>query len=154
MAQIFEEYVHSGNLRLLRDERQRSQILSVNNELKAPDTIEGHGDAFFSVAMALRAVYDSTSMGFTNLGNVLDWMDDIDGSKQPTTHALDVAVNDKETDLFKVVEQRKNEYNEGIPKDITRLSAPNPDCQEDACVPTMWVRNNRLCLQCGSRKEE
>ena len=125
MAQIFEEYVHSGNLHLLRDERQRSQILSVNNELKAPDTVEGHGDAFFSVAMALRAVYDSTSMGFTNLGNVLDWMDDIDGSKQPTTHALDVAVNDKETDLFKVVEQKKNEYNEGIPKDITRLSAPN-----------------------------
>ena len=154
MAQIFEEYVHSGKLHLLRDERQRSQILAVNNELKAPDTVEGHGDAFFSIAMALRAVYDSVSMGFTNIGNVLEWAEDMYGTKKPTTHNLDVAVNDKETDLFKVAEDRKNEYNEGIPKDDIRLKGPNPSCEEDMCVPQMWVQNNRLCLQCGSRKEE
>ena len=60
MAQIFETYVHSGNLRLLKDERQKQQILSVNNELKAPETPMGHGDAFFSIALALSAAYETT----------------------------------------------------------------------------------------------
>ncbi len=48
MAQIFEKFVHSGKLKLIKDERQKQQILSVNNELKAPETPMGHGDAFFS----------------------------------------------------------------------------------------------------------
>ena len=47
MAQVFEQYVHSGRLKLLSDERQRGQILCVSNELKAPETPMGHGDAFF-----------------------------------------------------------------------------------------------------------
>ena len=154
MAQVFEEYVHSGHMSLLRDERQRSQILSVNNELKAPDTVEGHGDAFFSVAMALKAVYESHTGGFTNLGNLLDWVEDLDGKGEPTTPALDAASNKTETDLFKVAEELQNKYNEGTPRDETRQDAPNPDCQEETCVPSMWVNNNRLCLQCRFRKKE
>lgn len=148
MAQIFEQYVHGGTLGLLRDERQRSQILSVNNELKAPDTVEGHGDAFFSIGMALKAAYDAQSLGFTNLGNLVEWFDD--DEKPPTAEN---PTNEVETDLFKVIDQRAAEYNEGTPKDTIRSKGPNPDCQEETCVPTMWVRNNTLCLHCGVRKE-
>ena len=53
MAQVFEEYVSSGRFQLIADERQRSQITCVNNDLKAPVTPLGHGDSFFPIAMAL-----------------------------------------------------------------------------------------------------
>ena len=72
MAQIFEKFIHSETLRLIKDERQKQQILSVSNELKAPETPMGHGDAFFSIAMALQAVHD-TAYKFVNLGSVTDW---------------------------------------------------------------------------------
>ena len=72
MAHIFEEYVHSGQLGLLKDDRQKQQILSVNNELKAPETPQGHGDAFFSIAMALLACHESERMGFSDVGNLLE----------------------------------------------------------------------------------
>ena len=49
MSQIMEQYVHGDKLRLLKDERQTQQIISVNNDLKAPVTPMGHGDAFFSL---------------------------------------------------------------------------------------------------------
>ena len=85
MAQIFEQYVHSGNLKLLSDERQRQQILSVNNELKAPETPMGHGDAFFSIAMALQAAYESSVYQVQSLGNVMDWFTDIAPDEQEKT---------------------------------------------------------------------
>lgn len=53
MVQICEEYVNSSRLRLIADERQQSQITRVNNDLKAPETPLGHGDSFFSNALAL-----------------------------------------------------------------------------------------------------
>ena len=59
MAQIFEQFIHSGVMSLIKDERQKQQILSVSNELKAPDTPLGHGDAFFSIALALQSVHDT-----------------------------------------------------------------------------------------------
>ena len=59
MAQIFEQFIHDGRVKLQKDERQKQQILSVSNDLKAPDTPMGHGDAFFSIAMALQAAQES-----------------------------------------------------------------------------------------------
>lgn len=47
---------------LLNDDRQKRQILSVDCDLKAPETEEGHGDAFFSVAMAIKAWRESNSI--------------------------------------------------------------------------------------------
>lgn len=41
-------------LSLLPDERQRRQLLVVDNTLKAPETNEGHGDAFWSLGLACR----------------------------------------------------------------------------------------------------
>lgn len=40
---------------LLTDDRQRNQILAVDNDLHAPETPEGHGDSFWSCALACGA---------------------------------------------------------------------------------------------------
>ena len=82
MASVFENFVHSGILKLIKDERQKQQILSVSNELKAPDTPMGHGDAFFSIAMALQAAHD-TSYKFVDLGNASDWFNAISPGETP-----------------------------------------------------------------------
>jgi len=50
---------------LLADERQRNQILAVDNDLHAPETPEGHGDSFFSIALACEAAEDGTG-GYVN----------------------------------------------------------------------------------------
>ena len=75
MAQVFEEFVHGGKLKLLKDERQSQQIISVNNDLKAPVTPMGHGDAFFSIAMAVQAAYETTIYKYATLGSATDWLD-------------------------------------------------------------------------------
>ena len=75
MAQIFEEYVHSGNLEIIPDERQRSQIICVDNELNAPETPMGHGDSFFSNALALMAMREGTEHNTRNVGDVQDLVD-------------------------------------------------------------------------------
>ena len=79
MAHIFEEYVHSGNLKLLRDERQKQQILSVSNELKAPETPLGHGDAFLSEAgsglatLGIPASAGGSWLRHTRPGSIWGW---------------------------------------------------------------------------------
>ena len=138
MAQIFEEYVHSGKLHLLKDERQKQQILSVNNDLKAPDTPLGHGDSFFSVAMALSAIYETGVYKIQTLGNVMDWMNSIEAGE---------------------VEEKAKDIGPGLP-DLTvkweehpeRPKDPvNPNCEELVCRPEFWVPKNKLCIYCGYR---
>ena len=140
MAQVFETYIHSGNLRLLKDERQKQQILSVNNELKAPETPMGHGDAFFSIAMALSAAYETSIYKIQTLGSVQDWMDSVEKGE--------------------VEEKRKEKMPErGTPLlnfkpevSVNALEkAPNPDCQEVVCTPSFWVPERKLCIYCGHR---
>ena len=53
MAANFSKYVSSGVLRLQNNPRQLRSILSVNNNLEALETAEGHGDAFWAIALAL-----------------------------------------------------------------------------------------------------
>lgn len=55
MAAEFDKLVAQKRIFLLNDDRQRRQILSVDNDLNAIATKEGHGDAFFSVCLAIRA---------------------------------------------------------------------------------------------------
>jgi len=43
-----------GGIEFLSDERQKRQVCSVDNDLKAPETEEGHGDAFWSIALAIK----------------------------------------------------------------------------------------------------
>lgn len=43
-------------IEFVTDQRQKNQILSVDCDLNAPSTVGGHGDAFWSVGLALRAM--------------------------------------------------------------------------------------------------
>jgi len=54
MATNFDKALGNKAISLLPDTRQRNQILVVNNDLLAPETKEGHGDSFWSVAMSLK----------------------------------------------------------------------------------------------------
>ena len=53
MAVNFEKMVDNSEVELLNDQRMINQILVVDNDLNALDTPEGHGDAFWSIALAL-----------------------------------------------------------------------------------------------------
>jgi hypothetical protein len=54
IATGFDQTITAGRLELVIDDRQKRQILAVDNDLKAPSTFEGHGDAFWSIALALK----------------------------------------------------------------------------------------------------
>jgi len=149
MAHIFEQFVHSGNLRLIKDERQKQQILSVSNELKAPVTPMGHGDAFFSIAMALQAAHE-TAYKFVNLGSISDWFDAVSPYETP------------EGRREKLEGEGLGNFNKNSPantlqmapvNEIERMeSAPNPQCKEGVCNPSFWVPERGLCLYCGHRR--
>jgi|TARA_R110000824_G_scaffold14552_5_gene61792 hypothetical protein len=145
MAQVFEQFVHSGNLKLLEDERQKQQILSVSNELKAPETPLGHGDAFFSISMALQAAHD-TAYKYTNVGNVADWLDAVAPGETPESRA-------KADDELSMVEYTKEKLlkMEPTPTGRSTMQSPNPDCKEAVCNEAFWVPKNKLCLYCGVR---
>ena len=148
MAAIFEQFVHSGNLKLLKDERQKQQILSVSNELKAPDTPMGHGDAFFSIAMALEAVHE-TAYKFVDLGSATDWFNAVSPYETP------------EGRLEKLDEKGLGNMNKASPAQALQMApvneeermttAPNPQCKESVCSPSFWVAERGLCLYCGIR---
>ena len=140
MAHIFEQYVHSGNLFLIRDTRQRQQILSVNNELKAPETPMGHGDAFFSIAMALQAAYETGIYNMQAVGDLQEFVSDI----EPSLKYQNIDKNKPE----KLIDFDKNVYNDSS----KNLQAPNPNCTEDFCGPSLWVPARGLCLYCNYKK--
>lgn len=48
-----QSIVLSGNLELINDTRQTDQILAVTSDLQAFESVDGHGDSFWSNALAL-----------------------------------------------------------------------------------------------------
>ena len=151
MAQVFEKFVHSGILKLIKDERQTHQILSVSNDLKAPDTPMGHGDAFFSVAMALQAVHD-TAYKFVDLGSATDWLNAINPGETPESRR-------QQQDELSGLIKEGDDSNTANPlqmepvNEVERAeSAPNPQCKEAVCTPSFWVPERGLCIYCGYRR--
>jgi hypothetical protein len=55
MATELDKAITNKQIELLDDDRQRRQILTVDCDLQAPETSEGHGDAFFSLCLAILA---------------------------------------------------------------------------------------------------
>lgn len=55
MATELDKVVTNNNIYFLKDDRQIKQMLTVDNDLKAPETDDGHGDSFFSVCLAVSA---------------------------------------------------------------------------------------------------
>ena len=149
MAGVLENFVHSGILSIIKDERQKQQILSVSNDLKAPNTPMGHGDAFFSIAMALQAVHD-TAYKFVDLGSATDWFNAISPGETPESKQA-------------MLDDKKGSTNEGEPsinplgmEPVNPLekasAAPNPQCAETVCNSNFWVPERGLCLYCGYRQ--
>ena len=114
--------------------------LNVNNELKAPETPMGHGDAFFSISMALMAAHESKAYSMSVLGNVQEWASDILGETSQSP-SLDQAQNSSLVD-FK---------DSAINADLDMSDCPNPNCADDLCRPSFWVPANKLCLKCNYR---
>ena len=162
MAQIFEQYVHSGNLRLLKDERQRQQILSVNNELKAPETPLGHGDAFFSIALALQAAYEISQGKYVSLGSLTDWQAAVAPDTQPENkRAINISVADNRSRKLPSLQEDLNDVDDTPRFNLTwetdvideDVQAPNPHCEEQVCMESFWVPERGLCLYCGYRRK-
>ena len=55
MATELDKAVTNRLINFLPDDRQKRQILTVDCDLKAPETSDGHGDAFFSICLAVQA---------------------------------------------------------------------------------------------------
>ena len=148
MSQVMEQYVHGGKLKLLKDERQTQQIISVNNDLKAPVTPMGHGDAFFSIAMATLAAWETTIFKYQTLGSTADWIEAVapgetpegragqDGIDKEVAKSLDKALNFKSVNPIE--ESEEHLKGEG-------------GCSEGVCQPSFWVMERKLCLYCGYR---
>jgi len=60
LAGDFDKTVNKKQIILLNDDRQTRSILSVDDNLKAPESGDGHGDAFFSVGLAIQAFLENT----------------------------------------------------------------------------------------------
>jgi len=58
MANNVEGLREKGRIKLIPNQRQTNQLLVVNNSLQAFETIEGHGEPFFSILMALMAEFE------------------------------------------------------------------------------------------------
>ena len=67
MATELDSMVTGKTIRFLPDARQKRQMLSVDNDLKAVQTNEGHGDCFFSLCLAIRAYKEGQGMGVFEL---------------------------------------------------------------------------------------
>lgn len=152
MAQVFEKYVHSTQFKLLASERQRQQIISVNNELKAPETPMGHGDAFFSVAMGLYAAYEASRNNVSLLGNAMEWWQEFSNEPIKKTDHLTAKLpwkkltNEEETSTIESIGPDAEPTSLEIPK--VASGAPNPECKEPVCQPSLWVKSRNLCLYC------
>lgn len=63
MATTMNDRFTQGSVELVDDPRQQNQLLAVNNNLQAVESPQGHGDSFWSVAMALPEL-TRTTVGF------------------------------------------------------------------------------------------
>ena len=55
MAAEVDRFITGEKILLINDQRQKRQLLNVDNDLKAVQTSEGHGDCFFSLCLAVTA---------------------------------------------------------------------------------------------------
>lgn len=63
MATEVDSMVTDRMIRFLGDPRQKRQMLNVDNDLKALQTAEGHGDCFYSLLLAVRAYREGQGLG-------------------------------------------------------------------------------------------
>tara|TARA_Y100000310_G_scaffold341182_1_gene439536 strand:+ start:20543 stop:22189 length:1647 start_codon:yes stop_codon:yes gene_type:complete len=131
MAQRFEEYITNDRIRMIVNERQRQQITCVDGDLKAPDTPMGHGDAFFSNALAILAHAETEDFGTTSLGDMQDMAGNVDRSEEAEE------IQEQLNRLF------------ASPSDHVNV-AQCPNCDEAGG----WIEERGLCLFCLYRSPD
>jgi hypothetical protein len=147
MAGIMEELILGGRTSLLDDPQQNVQLMQVNNDLKATTTVAGHGDAFFSIGMALQATYETDLYGMQDVGNLQGWVDSIEsnkGGKDPVKTWLERLESPKDEEYNNLTEDAQ----------FPLPDAPNPNCTNRACTPKAWIKENNLCLMCLHRGDK
>jgi hypothetical protein len=120
----------------------------VNNDLKATTTVAGHGDAFFSVGMALQAAHETDLYGMTVVGDLQQWATDLESdgdSKDPMKNWL------KRLETLDKDEYNKDTSNDTI---FPPVGAPNPNCNNRQCTPKAWIPENNLCMMCLHRGDK
>jgi len=55
MAADLDKFITANKIWLLNDERQKRQLINVDNDLQSLQTDEGHGDCFWSLCLAVKA---------------------------------------------------------------------------------------------------
>lgn len=68
MATAMNDRFTQHTVQLVDDPRQQNQLLAVNNNLQAVESPQGHGDSFWSVALALPEQSNKTEVGFWVVG--------------------------------------------------------------------------------------
>lgn len=121
MAATFERYVVNEDIEMISNSRQRNQIVVVNSELQAPETTMGHGDSFWSNALAVLAHDDASSRATEDLGDMQGF--DVESSAPANPYAT------KMKDIWDIQKKEK---------------VACPECGEKAG----WVIENSLCLIC------
>lgn len=61
MAGDFDKVVNKKQIIFLNDDRQTRSILAVDDNLKAPESGDGHGDAFFSCGLAIQGFLENAA---------------------------------------------------------------------------------------------
>ena len=112
----------------------------------------GHGDAFFSIAMALQAAHD-TAYKFVDLGSATDWFNAVSPGETPESRKL------MEGEMKGLTEEQQKNLSSLNPLQMEPVnpserasSSPNPECKESVCSPSFWVPERGLCLYCGHRR--
>ena len=128
MAQTFEEYVVQEKIEFIADERHRSQITCVDGNLNAPATPMGHGDSFFSNAMACVAHTEMISGSTRTVGDLQGMIGGVpDSVPEHKAHMIEL--------LFDTKDGPQEEC---------------PSCSETAG----WIALRGLCLICEYRRSE
>lgn len=150
LAGVMEEMILSGRAKILNEPKQNLQLQQVNNDLKATTTVAGHGDAFFSVGMALQAAYETDLYGMQVVGDLQQWASDLESdgeSQDPLKNWL------KRLEIME-----KEEYNSSTNQDTNSSfpppGAPNPNCDNRQCTPKAWIPENNLCMMCLHRGDK
>ena len=125
LAQLLEKFVRTKNIELIQNKRQREQIVCVNNDLQAPETQMGHGDCFWSIALACMAYYDKARYGFHNLGDISEYL----------------KITEFDSKIKRV-------------EDMNIDDMSNLDFCPKCGLKEGWESKNQMCLICTSKKSE
>ena len=126
IASTFEEFIVNKRISLIVNERQKAQIVCVNSNLEAQETPLGHGDAFWSNALASLAAKEVEVPTVTEVGSLQE-LTGLEAIR--STSRSNLSFPSKGTDVsFEVC----------------------PECEQSIG----WIPARKLCLICHFNKSD